>query len=1255
MDKKLVSQVLRRVFVPHYKKFEVKYPSANSLPRSLPVLQSILAQGSNDFRESTLRAARSLKESSWNSHLKHLRHDRSKRLASNKDYPSTFENVAFSKKNCLHLGEDGSFRAVGAINFVAEKPRSALQRPTDRGDFETILNMSRASKIRIPARVVFTETGGSLPSYFSVVYDGAPAFYSLSNSESFQDIELREQPTVNTVGYSIVPEENESFSKYRSLDLYDDDAGGREHPIGFCRHRHEDESGSDSLVSADIEHSLTSECRWRLSFSNESSRSPRPPLVHFPESGTPHWAHVQKKHNMEHSANESTLRGRNIALPRNARTAKVPPTSQLPDQKRSSAFEAAEKGDAGTLRALLVEGFPIEVKCNSRETLLGVASRRGQLEVVRLLLEKGADPNTFEQGHSPLVNAVDKNHMHVVEELLSSGAAVDQSSSDGMTALLTAANQGNEKMVQFLCKQGADLEAEDSQGHTPLLLAAKAGAFEAIQILINAGANPLAKNNEGQCALTLCLEAESLRLNDTCSKAISEPRGCREQMAVFLAENGADLALRIHVRTEVKSNGKAASSKKQNRMVEEEISIYEYASQKGYKALAKKLHDIYEVQAEKKRQELLAEVEEEEKEKHKSISVPSGTENASSGGKKKKRKKKTKSLSKQEVIMEMPKIMEKSGVAVGVSEAIQRSGSSSYTTDDQSGIVSTPKVEGGKPGKKTKRKKKKSEQDRLQKEKLLVIQEIVAQLVDQSYEEIRAKRLEKKREKRLRRKHQVAEEIVSAIVSAMVDHFVDGLHEEADSIADSVGVESVVFHPEVTANDAPLLDEGVSLVEDRVSRDISLWDPQGHFFAYKDIWQSLVASSLPRLHWKLVEDEGAGFNYNVHQAVLLFYESNRLSSLSLQGIRTHVCRIESALNREYPSAELAVFGSMSTGLWLRRSDLDLVALFQDDGDKELPERKLGISKLRHLCTTLSESGWVRNVQLIETATVPVLKFESFLEDHGSISVDLSVALGSRNGVSRNSTHQGMATRDYIRRILQRMDALGPLVLIIKEYLSECGLKDAFCGGVSSYSLVLMCYFIVLRELKPDPESPFVLRSAGPSYARGRWDLSSLLFRFFEFFGRHFMYGMYGISVFGDVAMEFKQTHFPLFVENPLQQARNVSASTLNVDYLKHVFEQGLILLEQEKRIWHSASSSGVKVVQNLLSLAGHLRCQFQTPPVIFGGEVAEGIAGPVLPQLPSIGVPVGLVGEPNNPFPVVAQDSLHLEQREGMHVELKSV
>ena len=101
-----------------------------------------------------------------------------------------------------------------------------------------------------------------------------------------------------------------------------------------------------------------------------------------------------------------------------------------------------------------------------------MASIDGDLEMVKTLVEKNkADIN--KSGWNPLMYACSKGQLEVVKYLVQHGAEVNTTSPNGSTPLMMAAMSGNEYVVKYLLDQGADLKLRNSLGYSAIDMAAQ--------------------------------------------------------------------------------------------------------------------------------------------------------------------------------------------------------------------------------------------------------------------------------------------------------------------------------------------------------------------------------------------------------------------------------------------------------------------------------------------------------------------------------------------------------------------------------------------------------------------------------------------------------------------------------------------------------------------------------------------------------------------------------------------------------------
>ena len=111
---------------------------------------------------------------------------------------------------------------------------------------------------------------------------------------------------------------------------------------------------------------------------------------------------------------------------------------------------AAYFGHAAIVEFLLKNGADVHLAARNAQkvTALHAGASRGGAEIVKLLLEAGADPNVEqERGFVPLHSAAANGNAAVVELLLKHGARADAKADDGKTAADVAAEGGHTELA----------------------------------------------------------------------------------------------------------------------------------------------------------------------------------------------------------------------------------------------------------------------------------------------------------------------------------------------------------------------------------------------------------------------------------------------------------------------------------------------------------------------------------------------------------------------------------------------------------------------------------------------------------------------------------------------------------------------------------------------------------------------------------------------------------------------------------------
>ena len=176
------------------------------------------------------------------------------------------------------------------------------------------------------------------------------------------------------------------------------------------------------------------------------------------------------------------------------------------DFTQASFFERVRAGDLSAVRLFIAAGMDItKVRDKFYRTAVMYAAEDGHVEVVRLLLEHGADINAPSKYGSTAWNfAAWGGHVEVVRLLLEHGADINAQNDDGTTALMSAASGGRVEVMRFLLEHGADINAQNDDGTTALMIVARNAQenhVEVMRFLLEHGADINAQDNRGRTAL----------------------------------------------------------------------------------------------------------------------------------------------------------------------------------------------------------------------------------------------------------------------------------------------------------------------------------------------------------------------------------------------------------------------------------------------------------------------------------------------------------------------------------------------------------------------------------------------------------------------------------------------------------------------------------------------------------------------------------------------------------------------------------
>ena len=176
-----------------------------------------------------------------------------------------------------------------------------------------------------------------------------------------------------------------------------------------------------------------------------------------------------------------------------------------------------------------------------RSAALFMSSIRGHLEVVKYLIQNGADIHAYND--EALVISSKNGHLEIVKYLIENGADIH---ADNDKALVMSSKDGHLEIVKYLIEKGVDIHAQDDRA---LILSSQNGHLEIVKYLIENGADIHADNDKalvmssknGRLRVVKYLIENGANIHADNDKAImmSSKKG-RLRVVKYLVENGAN-------------------------------------------------------------------------------------------------------------------------------------------------------------------------------------------------------------------------------------------------------------------------------------------------------------------------------------------------------------------------------------------------------------------------------------------------------------------------------------------------------------------------------------------------------------------------------------------------------------------------------------------------------------------------------------------------------------------------------------------
>ncbi len=169
------------------------------------------------------------------------------------------------------------------------------------------------------------------------------------------------------------------------------------------------------------------------------------------------------------------------------------------DYKRTPLIHAAI-GNNMTIAAylILIPDIIIDAEDYSGKTAFEYASINNNIEMLKLLINAGADVNADSDGGNALVRAVENNKMETVRLLINTVSNLNSRNAYGLTPVMIVVDKNDMETLKILLEHGADVNAkvadtriylnEWPEGTTAIYSARLQGKTDMVDVLIESGA-----------------------------------------------------------------------------------------------------------------------------------------------------------------------------------------------------------------------------------------------------------------------------------------------------------------------------------------------------------------------------------------------------------------------------------------------------------------------------------------------------------------------------------------------------------------------------------------------------------------------------------------------------------------------------------------------------------------------------------------------------------------------------------------------
>ena len=196
----------------------------------------------------------------------------------------------------------------------------------------------------------------------------------------------------------------------------------------------------------------------------------------------------------------------------------TPPLERSVDSRNATGItplmNAAMNGNVQAVKLLIEKGADPSLKDNFGWNSLHFAAAGGDTDIISLIHTQMPDTESLNgEGATPLLVAAYNGKLHAVKWFLERGANAAYEDNGGWNALHSAASSGDPETIDHILTHVPNIESKTADGETPLIIAVRCQTLQGVKCLLERGADPLATDNEGQDSLYYASSGDPILLD----------------------------------------------------------------------------------------------------------------------------------------------------------------------------------------------------------------------------------------------------------------------------------------------------------------------------------------------------------------------------------------------------------------------------------------------------------------------------------------------------------------------------------------------------------------------------------------------------------------------------------------------------------------------------------------------------------------------------------------------------------------------